>query len=54
MKNISTKAKEELEKQKKKSAKIALKCRALMLSYNKIKELKNFEPIIAYIMPDHK
>jgi hypothetical protein len=25
-----------------------------MISYNKIRELKNFEPIISFVMPDHK
>jgi hypothetical protein len=53
MKNISTKAKEELDKQKKKAHEVKLVCCTLLLSYNKIRELKNFEPIVAYVMPDH-
>jgi hypothetical protein len=39
MKNISTKAKEELEKKKKKAATIKLVCCSVMLGYNKIREL---------------
>lgn len=54
MKNISTKAKEELDKQKKKAIKVTLECKSLMLCYNKLRELKNFEPIISYVMPNHK
>lgn len=54
MKNISMKAKEELEKQKKKSIQVKLVCYSLVLSYNKIRELRNFESVISYVMPDHK
>jgi hypothetical protein len=37
MKNISLKAKEELEKKKKKAIHVKLVCSSLLLSYNKIK-----------------
>lgn len=40
MKNISLKAKEELEKKKKKAIHVKLVCSSLMLGYNKIRELK--------------
>lgn len=54
MKNISTKAKEELEKQKKKAINIKLVCCSLLLCYNKIRELHNFESVVAFVMPDYK
>jgi Leucine-rich repeat (LRR) protein len=54
MKNISTKAKEELEKQKKKAINIKLVCCSLLLCYNKIRSLQSFEPVIEFVMPECK
>ena len=53
MRNISSKAKEELEKQKKKSIQVKLVCCSLILSYNKIRELARFPEIMVDIMPNH-
>ena len=50
MKNISSKAKEELEKKKKKAVHVKLICASLMLGYNKIRQLTGFETIISSIM----
>lgn len=53
MRNISSKAKEELEKQKKKSIQVKLVCCSLILSYNKIRELNKFPEIMVDVMPNH-
>ena len=50
MKNISSKAKEELEKKKKKCIHIKLVCVSLMLAYNKLRELDQLNAVLAGIM----
>lgn len=50
MKNISTKAKQELQKKKKKAVNIKLVCCSIMLGYNKIRELKEFPTVIKSVM----
>lgn len=50
MKNISLKAKEELEKKKKKAINIKLVCSSLMLSYNKIREVAGLNLVLGSIM----
>lgn len=52
MRNISTKAKEELEKKKKKTANIKLVCSSLMLGYNRIRVLGNFPTIIKSVLSE--
>ena len=50
MKNISSKAKEELEKKKKKAVHVKLVCASVMLGYNKIRQIAGFDGIINTIM----
>jgi hypothetical protein len=50
MKNISLKAKEELEKKKKKAIHIKLVCSSLMLGYNKIRDISGLSNILGTIM----
>ena len=50
MKNISSKAKEELEKKKKKCIQVKLVCVSLMLGYNKIRELSGLNGVLEGIM----
>ena len=50
MKNISSKAKEELEKKKKKCIQVKLVCVSLMLGYNKIRELAGLNTVLEGIM----
>jgi Leucine-rich repeat (LRR) protein len=50
MKNISSKAKEELEKKKKKCIQVKLVCVSLMLGYNKIRELTGLNTVLDGIM----
>ncbi len=50
MKNISLKAKEELEKKKKKAIHVKLVCSSLMLGYNKLRELTGLDLVLGSIM----
>jgi hypothetical protein len=50
MKNISLKAKEELEKKKKKAIHVKLVCSSLMLGYNKLRELTGLNTVMGSIM----
>lgn len=52
MKNISLKAKEELEKKKKKAIHVELVCSSLMLGYNKIRELTGIDTVMRSIVHD--
>jgi hypothetical protein len=52
MKNISLKAKEELEKKKKKAIHIKLVCSSLMLGYNKIRDIHGLGNVLSTFMED--
>lgn len=50
MKNISLKAKQDLEKKRKKSVYVKLICSSLVLSYNKIRQIAGLNSIIYSIL----
>ena len=52
VKNLSYKGKQDSQK-KKKSIHIKLLCCSLILSYNKIRSLMEFQPIMSQVMPSH-